>query len=224
MSLVGRIVAASIVGVVFLFAFDASAAPIVWNSGPGHNNHSYEVIQTSTPITWDEAQAAAILAGGYLATTLSAEENAFVFALADFSAYWAQETPTSSAHLGPWLGGYQLAGSAEPGGGWTWVNGDGPFSFTMWAGGEPSNGAGGPHGLTESRVHYFAYGGRGSTWNDFPETFTGGTPGYTFAGPIAYVVEYDRAVAPEPAIVLLLGSGVIARMLASRRRPIEGRN
>src|SRR5262245_58807824 len=69
--------------VLALAVSPALASPIVWDSGTGHNNHSYEVILSGTPITWDDANTAATALGGYLATILSAEENNFVFGLVD---------------------------------------------------------------------------------------------------------------------------------------------
>ncbi|MEP7274673.1 MAG: C-type lectin domain-containing protein, partial [Acidobacteriota bacterium] len=66
---------------------------------------------------WDEAQAAAVARGGYLATILSDAENTFVFNLVNDPAYWRDDLP-----FGPWIGGYQPPGSPEPAGGWTWVN------------------------------------------------------------------------------------------------------
>jgi hypothetical protein len=188
----------------------AEAAPIQWSSGPGSNGHWYEMVLAPQGITWDAAQLDALDRGGYLATILSAEENAFVFALAT-EEYWAVESG-SGALLGPWLGGFQPDGSSEPGGGWTWVNGDGAFVYTNWAGGEPTNGVGSPHGLPESRLHFFAGGVRGATWNDYPATLS---------APIAYVVEYDRldaAPVPEPATLALMLTGLGAAAASRQRR------
>ena len=62
--------------------------------------------------------AEAVKRGGYLATITSAEENAFVFALIrDNPALWAHRPSGNS--FGPWIGGYQPAGSSEPADGWT---------------------------------------------------------------------------------------------------------
>jgi hypothetical protein len=41
-------------------------------------------------------------------------------------------------YIGPWLGGYQIPGSTEPGGGWIWVTGE-PMSYTNWVTNEPDN-------------------------------------------------------------------------------------
>jgi lectin-like protein len=171
----------------------AWAGPVQWNSGPNNNGHWYEVIVAPGGITWDKAMADAQARGGYLATILSAEENAFAFSLVDSPAYWIAEAG-GPANVGPWLGGSQPPGSPEPAGGWTWVHGDGPFVYTNWHGGEPSNGEGSPHGQTESRLEFFEYGGRSSAWNDAPESSSCG-----IVCPIAYVVEYDAMCVVDPS-------------------------
>ena len=189
---IGTITVAVMLNVLFLGRY-VWAGPVQWNSGTNNNGHWYEVVVVPAGITWDNAMADAVARGGYLATILSAEENAFAFSLIDSPAYWVGEAGTG-ANLGPWIGGFQPSGSAEPAGGWTWVHGGGPFVFTNWHGGEPNNGVGGPHGQTESRVHYFEYAGRSSAWNDYPETASCG-----LTCPIAYVVEYDARCLVDPS-------------------------
>jgi len=194
--------------IVLSISAPVSAAPVWWNSGPGNNNHWYEVISAPGGITWDDAQADAISRGGYLATILSAEENDFAFALVDSPSFWVLEG-AGPANLGPWLGGYQPDGSPEAGGGWTWVNGDGPFAYTNWHGGEPNNG----WAEGESRLHYFEYGGRSKAWNDLRDNIRG----VPYAGPIAYVLEYDSLPVPEPATLILLAGGLMLTRLTTRR-------
>lgn len=194
------------------------AAPIKFDSGTGATNHWYDIIGVTDGITWDDAKLAAEASGGYLATLLSEEENNFVFSsLADSAAYWTIENPqsASAANIGPWLGGFQLTTGVEPGGGWTWLNGDGAFAFTNWHQGEPGNGQNG-----ESALHYFEYNGRGSTWNDLPQ----GTD--IIKKPIAYVIEYnsldtDVTAVPEPTSLVLLGIGLGSASIARRRRRRE---
>jgi hypothetical protein len=199
--------------VSILAAESAWSIPILWDTGTGHTNHWYEAFQAPTGISWEDAQADAVSRGGYLATLLAAEENDFVFALIDSPAYWVPESPGSSANLGPWLGGFQPSGSAEPGGGWTWLNSDGPFAFTNWHAGEPSDGVGAPHGMPESRLAYLEFGGRSNKWNDMPENYS--SPPGNLANPIAYVVEYNAV--PEPTSLALLGLGLSLLSWKKRR-------
>jgi len=74
---------------------------------------------------------------GHLATLTRPEEDAFVEALRD----------STSLHEA-WIGGSQAAIGSEPGGGWTWENGEGPIpgsnsdpsvGYRNWQDGEPNN-------------------------------------------------------------------------------------
>jgi hypothetical protein len=101
-----------------------------------------------------------------------------------------------AAFHGPWLGGFQPAGSLEPDGGWQWVTGE-TWSFTNWTVGEPNNTSG-----REAFLHFFGRSddGRSSTWNDLRDDF----------GITAFVVEYIPA--PSSSIALVLTA------LATRRQ------
>src|SRR5689334_13008800 len=96
----------------------AQAAPITW----GDNGHAYELINGS--LTWDQANAAAIAAGGHLVTITSAAEN-----------LWLTNNILTGTTGAAWIGLYQPPGSPEPGGGWTWVTGE-AFAFNNWGAGE----------------------------------------------------------------------------------------
>ncbi len=87
--------------------------------------------------TWDAAKRAAERLGGHLATIASQSENSQAYQLvaADDSLWYID--PYNNG-IGPWIGGYQPAGSPEPGGGWRWVTGE-AFNYTNWAPGEPNN-------------------------------------------------------------------------------------
>jgi len=174
------------------------AAPVQWTTGPGATGHFYEVI-ASTGINWQDAQNAALASGGYLATITSSQENAFVFALADNPIYWFTDGANNSQ--GPWLGGFQPAGSPEPAGNFQWVNGEGLFGFTAWNPGEPNNSGG-----AEDSLLYFANGPgvRSSNWND-------GTG--TSSAIRGYVVES----VPEPSSCVLAVFGLISVVSLHRR-------
>ena len=95
------------------------AAPAKWPIADGGNDHSYLAIALENPISWADANEMANKLGGHLVTLTSAAENDFVFHLIDREMYWY---PGINLR-GPWTGGYQLPGSSEPTGGWSWVTG-----------------------------------------------------------------------------------------------------
>ena len=59
--------------------FDVRVRAAGWSLNPS-NGHIYEYVSASG-ISWSDAAAAALAAGGYLATITSAEEKSFVFGL-----------------------------------------------------------------------------------------------------------------------------------------------
>ncbi|MCE9608863.1 MAG: PEP-CTERM sorting domain-containing protein [Chthoniobacter sp.] len=182
------------------------AAPIIWNSGTGHNNHGYEAFLASGGIDWTTAESNAISLGGHLASITSAAENAFVFSLVSSnSSFWIIESASPGASgIGPWLGGVQPTGSPEPAGGWQWSDGD-TFAYTNWAPFEPSNGQGINPRPDENRISFFGKNTLiGSTWNDYPIS-----PVSPQVKPVAYIVE----TVPEPSTALLGALGISTLLL-----------
>ena len=165
------------------------AAPVEWSASSGGNGHWYEAVPVSG-ISWATAQANAVSEDGYLATANTSEENDFIYSLVkDRPEFWVMD-PSNNA-LGPWLGGYQLDGSPEPGGGWMWVDGN-PVTYTNWgSNGEPNNSLG-----TEDRIMLFGVGRpSGPEWNDFPRSGT-----FPDRGSVTgYIIEYNTAPEPPPA-------------------------
>jgi hypothetical protein len=100
----------------------ALAEKVEWPVSAGGNGHYYEAVSVPNGITWDDANIAATASGGHLVTITSEAENSFVYNLVSNDKYWYKE-PQWGHGVGPWLGGYQPAGSYEPSGGWTWVTG-----------------------------------------------------------------------------------------------------
>jgi hypothetical protein len=190
-------------------AVSAQAQFFQWTVESGGNGHFYEPVAAGAPLTWTDAQTAASNAGGYLATTTSQAENLFVFSLVDQASFWRQDT-ANGALVGPWLGGYQPAGSPEPAGGWTWLNGDGAFTYTAWGVNQPDN-----FGPGEDKLHYHVTGissPRAATWNDAGDTDY----------PASYVIEFNVAPVPEPAAMavvagLALGAFAFVRLRSNRK-------
>jgi hypothetical protein len=166
-----RIVDLRVVVLFALLNFQPAWSQLVqWPVAEGGNRHYYEVVSIPEGITWGNASLAATSHGGYLATITSAEENGFVFNLAD------QDPTVWYSGYGPWLGGLQPAGSAEPAGGWSWVTGE-AFNYQNWTPGQPNN------NQNEDRIHFGGQPNRSSTWNDVGRNTVNFTRGY--------VVEYD---------------------------------
>src|SRR5262245_49687858 len=112
----------------------ANTAVTEWTTAAGGNGHSYQAVCGA--LTWSQANSAATAAGGHLATIQSSAENDFVFGLVDDAGFWL---PVEGGfNLGPWLGGFQPPGSAEPNDSWGWVTGE-TFGFTHWMSNEPNN-------------------------------------------------------------------------------------
>jgi hypothetical protein len=130
----------------------------VWPVAQGGNAHCYRAVSVPALITWDAANAAAIAAGGHLATISSAGENTFVFELTvTLPGAWAMDSV--GGNQGPWLGGRKMGFA------WTWVTGE-PWVYTDWAAGEPS---GTYNGTAEDRLQMRGEDGSlqpRQTWND----------------------------------------------------------
>jgi hypothetical protein len=180
--------------IVFLAGFAQAASWVHWPVSQGGNDHYYMAVHVPGGITWDHANLDSQSAGGYLATTGSGAENAFVFNLVDSPEFWFG---SGEHNHGPWLGGFQPAGSPEPGGNWQWVAGE-PWSYTNWASGHPDD----FEGSTQNWLIFYSGNGdmvREATWDDIGQNEI----------PISgYVVE---SLVPEPsaAILCLFTSAIV---------------
>lgn len=165
------------------------ANTVVWSTSAGANGHAYEAVLHGSPISWSQANAEALAAGGHLATINDASENAFVFSLINTAQFWSPGLPSDPGH-GPWIGAHRPLGSS-PGSSWRWVSGE-PFAFSPWAPGQPDNAGCGD----ERYVAYlwtgatsFPLGGFAAVWND---------QNNSCPGPISFVVEYEFSLPCTP--------------------------
>ena len=102
------------------------------------------VLRGNRRIAWRSAYELARRAGGYLATVADANENRFLSDLFRNDPRFVEYYAPADELNGPHFGLYQLPGSAEPRGGWTWVTGE-PLTYRAWTNGHPGNWSGNSH-------------------------------------------------------------------------------
>ncbi|MCA1910209.1 MAG: hypothetical protein LDL39_17820 [Magnetospirillum sp.] len=177
-------------------------APVAFTL-PDGAQHWYEAVYLPQGgVNWVQARSLAEQAGGTLATIHSEAENDFVFSLVADKKFWFTWDHTHNYVMnGPFLGGYQPAGSSEPKGGWAWVTGE-PWTFENWA----WDGMSGDNDLRNNTQPNDATGNQNvlafgevnkpvPTWGDFPHRF--GTHGEGREGRAqGFVIEYT--VPPPP--------------------------
>jgi hypothetical protein len=106
---------------------------------PSGETHWYQTVYLPEGgVNWVQAQELAEQKGGYLVSLHSQEENDFAYSLVTDTKFWRKfpygelDDGTPIFNLsGPYLGGYQVDGAEEPGGGWEWVSGE-PMTWTNW--------------------------------------------------------------------------------------------
>lgn len=167
---------------------------------PDGRTHWYEVVfLPQGGVNWVQAKSLAEQAGGYLVTLHSKAENDFVFSLIADEKYWFKWGFTHNFVMnGPFLGGFQPVGSAEPKGGWRWVT-DEPWSYENWAwdgmpgdrdprnNTQPNDSTGNQNVLAFGEVNEPV-----STWGDFPQKFSSFQSEHDGKA-LGFIIEYDHA-------------------------------
>ena len=162
------------------------ASATMVRSGTNPTTGHYFEVYAIDGVSWDFANTCANASSyqgvqGHLATITSSGENTYVDQLRHDALGQGLVQPQT------WVGGLQ------DGGGWRWVNEEGPFpavndsvAYANWAPGEPNNSGGVESHLTMGRYD------SGGPWVDGGWNDEGAAPG-SIGG---YIVEYDL---PRPA-------------------------
>lgn len=118
----------------------------------------YIIARVDAGLTHAQALTLATDLGGTLAAPTTLAENTLILGFLAQDDLLMGGEPRDNARNGPWLGLTQPAGSAEPGGGWTWDTGE-TYDFTAWHSGQPDN------FLGDSYANYWNQGGL-TGWGD----------------------------------------------------------
>ncbi|MEB3361073.1 MAG: C-type lectin domain-containing protein [Synechococcaceae cyanobacterium] len=100
----------------------------------------YEVYRSDALLPFSHAETyARIILGTKLAVIKDAAQNAFISSLITDPSLWVDSNSPAYNYIGPYIGLYQLPGSAEHEAGWFWVDGTPLSGYTNWFFNQPDN-------------------------------------------------------------------------------------
>ncbi|MCZ6572561.1 MAG: lectin-like protein, partial [Planctomycetota bacterium] len=176
---------------LLLLATASQAAPIQWTSASGGNDHFYELVFPTAPVSWTDARNAAASSShlglaGHLATISSLGESEFLRTNYE-SLLTVQKFATGDDQDGDfvWIG----MNDAAVEGVYVWITGE-PVTFTDWGPFEPNNLGNQDYALI--RVLEDGRVGGGPTWQ-WDDNFLLPMSGVDRLG---YIVEFEPM--PEP--------------------------
>jgi len=137
----------------YVIEWDHDPSITQWRIEDGGNGHWYEGVRIgfypeSPGASWDWCKEQAELAGGYLATITSYEEDEWV------KATIIVPMEPKNLEAGPQIGGQLIDGQ------WQWITGE-PWDYEAWCGPEPSGDG--------DRLEYWRWGSL--CWNDRLDTW-----------------------------------------------------
>jgi len=190
---------AMVVVVLCFIGFPVMATPVEWPTSLGGNGHFYEFVDTPG-VTWldcnDAAESVSYLGyQGHLVTLTSEAEHNFVYDTLIAS------TSANVVNIGGWQDP-----NNEIFDNWNWVTGE-EWDYTNWA----SNLEGYDQSIVRDYLSLWGPAGQPGEQGKWKDTTN--HMGLQYVD--GYIVEYS---VPEPATILILGSGILYLTRSKRKK------